>query len=478
MIRKALLTFIGLICTTGILCSAGAVDLDWTGIYRIEGYHLVNSELSSGDREQGYGLHHLVLKPKIIAGDGLTIYGRFDLFNSDAGTLASNSQAGQFFGSGLGDGSPSNVNDSNVLSQRQKAQSLEVTQLYLTFVQEHGALIAGRAPVHFGLGMTYNSGNGLFDHWYDTRDLIGYKIMMGNFYLLPMLAKINEGTVSRSDDVTEYLIQLQYENPETDLEMGIFHQVRTSNESGSDAPLGTSPGENLGGAAAGRDKVDLQNTSLYAVRDRENMRAGVEVTFQGGRSGIRAADGERTSVSAFGIAGEFEYRPDSKNFKYGLKAGIASGDDPSTDSKYEGFVFNKNYDVAILLFNHPLGKRDFLRTTLSGSGAGADPIEGIDTEAISNVVYFAPYLEYKIDEKWELVSSVVTGYLNRDPLLNVEVASDLGYELDFKLNYALKKGVVWQTGLGLLMPGQAFEGDGTLDSKFSYGMSTKAAISF
>ncbi|MCB0362128.1 MAG: hypothetical protein KDD35_05385 [Bdellovibrionales bacterium] len=480
MIQRGLLKDVVVICLV-LMGAAGtfaqAMDLDWTGVYRVEGYHIVNSDLSGKDREKSYGLHHLILKPRIVAGDGLTIYGRFDLLNSSQASLA-NSQAGQVFGSGIGSGTPTDMNNSNTLSRRQKAETLEVTQLYLTFVQEHGALVVGRTPLQFGLGMTHNAGNGLFDHWYDSRDLVGYKVVMGNFYILPMLGKVVEGKVGATDDVTDMMIQLQYDNPETDLEMGVFHQVRTANESGGDSPLGTAAGEAMGGAGPTADKVDLQTTSLYVVRDREQMKVGVEVTIQGGRPGVRTSAGDRVTVSAFGIAGEFEYRPESKKMKYGLKTGIASGDDPTTDDKYEGFLFSKNYDVAFLLFNHPLGKSDIFRSKLAGSDVGKDPVEGWDTETISNVFYIAPYLNYVLNDNWDLITSLITGFLNRDPSLAVEVKKSLGYELDIGLSYSPKKGVVWQTDLGLLMPGSAFEVGGTYDAEFAYGLSTKAAISF
>ncbi|MCB0365831.1 MAG: hypothetical protein H6624_19340 [Bdellovibrionaceae bacterium] len=477
MKRKALFASVLLVALSGLfLMKAEAADLDWTGIYRIEGYHIVNSEVSGDDREKDYGLHHLVLKPKIVAGDGLTIYGRFDLFNSSDVALA-NSQMGQVFGSGIG-GAATNANDSDALAQRQKSENLEVTQLYMTYVQEHGAFIAGRAPLHFGLGATYNAGEGLWDHWFDTRDLVGYKMMFGNLYLLPMMAKIDEDALNRADDVTEYMIQLQYENPETDLEMGIFYSTRKANDSGNDAPKGTAPGEPFGGASGARRKLDLQTTSLYAIRDRQNMRIGVEASIQGGKTGVETAAGGNTSMSGFGVAVEFEYRPESSKSRYGFLAGIASGDDPTTDDKFEGFIFDKNYDVAFLMFNHPLGQADFLRTSLAGSGAGTVPISGADTEAISNVIYFAPYLKYAWKDNWEVNSTLIAGFLNQDPILGVDVDKDLGYELDVELSYSPKKGVVWSTEMGLLMPGKAFEGGGSFDAEFGYGLSTKAAISF
>lgn len=477
MNRKALIaSALATVLSTGFIQRADAADLDWTGIYRIEGYHIVNSELSDDDREKSYGLHHLALQPKIVAGDGLTIYARLDLFNSSNVALA-NSQMGQVFGSGLG-AAGTNANDSDALAQRQKSESVDVTQLYLTYVQEHGAFIAGRAPLHFGLGMTHNAGNGLFDHWFDNRDLVGYKMMFGNLYLLPMLAKIDEDDLNRADDVTEYLIQFQYENPETDLEMGIFHQIRKANDSGNDAPRGTAPGEPFGGAAGVRRKLDLQSTSLYAVRDRQSMRLGVEATIQGGKTGVETATGANTSISGFGVALEFEYRPSAGKSRYGFKTGIASGDDPDTDDRYEGFIFDKNYDVAFLMFNHPLGQADLLRTELEGSSAGTVPISGADTEAISNVAYFAPYWDFNWKENWQVNTTIIAGFLNRDPLLGVDVEKDLGYELDVELSYSPKKGVVWATEMGLLFPGKGFEGGGAFDANFGYGLSTKAAISF
>ena len=58
-----------------------AGDLEWSGFYRIEAYRIDKSELSDNGRKKSYGLHHLVLKPKIVAADSLTIHSRFDVFN-------------------------------------------------------------------------------------------------------------------------------------------------------------------------------------------------------------------------------------------------------------------------------------------------------------------------------------------------------------------------------------------------------------
>ncbi len=221
--------------STLFINSAMAGDLEWSGVYRFEGNFLKNSELDGDGKELTYGLHHLVLRPKIVAGDGLTIYGQFDLLNS---TAEPNTQMGQVWGSGVGGTPPTSASNSNTLGQTQKSETLEVTQLYLTFTQEYGSLLVGRAPLHFGLGMTHNAGRGLFDHYFDTRDLVGYKFVVGNLFFMPMIGKPSEKNINNSDDVNDYMFHFQYENPETDLEMGVYYWMRKASNQGSDAPAG------------------------------------------------------------------------------------------------------------------------------------------------------------------------------------------------------------------------------------------------
>lgn len=452
---------------------AQADDLEWSGLYRIEGVHIKNDRLDGNGREKNYGLQHLILRPKIVAADTLTIYSRFDIFNYD-NALYPNSQLGQVFGSGIGDGSPTSADNSNALSDRQAAGDINITHLYLSWVQEFGALVAGRAPLHFGLGMTHNAGNGLFDHWYDTRDMVGYKIVLGNIYFLPMIAKVDEGLIGQSDDITDLMVQLQYENPETNLEMGVFYQMRKGNPESNDVPT-TGP---IFGDDPQGDPTDLdaQYLNVYALKETETIRFGMEASFNSGDLGVVTGNGDDVTISSFGVAGEFEWRPQLSKFQYGANFGVASGDDPATDDSYEGFVFDRNYDVAFLMFNHPMGQADFLRTGLYGGGPqnAATP----DTEAISNTFYLAPYLNYQWTDKTSVRANFVAGWLSQDPIENQEVEKALGYEVDLGLNYSPREGVVWLNQVGLFFPGPAFEGGEQYKAEFAYGITTKAAISF
>lgn len=470
-------TFVpGLVLLFGV--QANAADFEWSGTYRIEGNHIKNSELN-GRRQLDYGLHHLSLRPKIVAGDGITIYGQFELFTNSA---YQNSQLGEVLGSGVGSTPSTNADNSSGLSSTQASKPMLVSQLYMTWMQEYGALIAGRAPLHFGLGMGYNAGKGLFDHWFDTRDLVGYKVTMGNLFFMPMYGKVNEGSLARAEDINDYMIQAQYENPETDLEMGAFYRVRKSGDDGSDLPVNPTSPTGIGGVNARNSQIDLNEISLFTAKDTDRYRIGVEASFLSGDIGVTTQGGEKVSTGGFGAAIEYEYRPETSKWKYGFKGGYATGDDPDTDSEYEGFIFDRNYEVAMLLFNRPLGQRDVLRT--GAYGGGPNPTTGRndkpDVEAVSNSLYFAPYFDYQWSDRVSLQGVIAAGWINTDPVAatgGADVGKDLGYELDLGLSVSPRKGVVWKNEIGMLFPGSAFD----FNSKgpgFAYGYTSRAAISF
>ncbi len=463
-------------------------DIEWSGVYRVEGYHLKNSELRSKGKELSYGLHHLVLRPKIVAGDGLTIFGQFDILN-EASSYA-NSQMGQIWGSGVrgttAASSTTSGEDSNTIAQRQKADTLEVSQLYLTLTQEYGALIVGRAPVHFGLGMTHNAGRGLFDHWYDSEDLVGYKVIVGNLSFLPMLGKPSEGDINNSDDVNDLMFQFQYDNPETDMELGVFYQVRKAGDQGSDGPTpaaGSATGSVLGGAGSTNTaRVNTKTLNIYALKETSAWRLGLEGSFLSGDAGVVTSGGEKVSYDGFAVAGELAYSPEASSWNWFLNAGIASGDDPATDGKFEGYIFDRNYDVAMLMFNHPLGQDDFLRTALvTGSvydNSTDKNINKADVEAISNVMYVVPKVRYIFSDRWSLDNSVAMGWLNTSPISGKDTGKDLGYEWDVSVNYSPRKGVQWLNQAAYLFPGSAWKGDTLYKNSNAFGLMTKAAISF
>lgn len=458
---------------------AFAGDIEWGGRYRFEGISLKNTSLRSGELSKAYMLHHLLLEPKIVASDGINIYGTFGVLNNNR-TGHQDSQMGAFMGGGPNSSNgtgTTNATNSNTVSSTQPAETIKVHRLYLVWTQEFSTLMVGRAPIQFGLGMTHNAGLGEFDHWYDSKDLVAYKVLMGNISLTPMIGKVNEGVLNQEDDVNDYMVHFQYENPDTRLSMGVFYEARVATRDGNDAPtsIGGSGTPTIEGSWEGKQM------SLYVAKKTDEINFGVEAGFQNGSTGVRNSGGSQTSLEGFGIAAEANYDPLDSKWGLGLKTGLATGDDPNTNDKYEGFIFDRNYDVGFILFNHYVGNYDAYRTYLVGKTT--DPHKDADTEGLSNAFYFAPAVTYNWTEQWSSKLNYVWATLNQSPLASStgagEVEKSIGSEIDLSLTWRPSKQVVWGVEAGFLIPGEAFKGgNNKYPTDSTYGIQTKAAVSF
>lgn len=486
---KASHVFLSII-TIFTINTAWSGDIKWEGQYRAEGLRINNPSMQSGGASKSYILHHLTLRPQITAYDGLTIHSRFDVLNSSE---FPNDSLGQTFGAGVNStpgasvagtsstlGQGTNSNNSNVLSRQQPAGLLAVNELYANWSHEFGVLTVGRAPIHFGLGITFNAGHGVFDHWLSNRDMIAYEIVLGNFSVMPVLAKTYEGLLDQEDDVNDYILQMTYENPETELEVGLIYQARrsTSGANSNDAPLAP-----IGNGSTQQDNYEVNSYNFFVSQWVEKVKVAFELGFMSGNTGLFKGGGE-IKHDAMGGALKLSWLPEDQKWGATFDLGYASGDDPNTDNTYEGYVFDRNYDVAFLLFNHPMGAADFFRTSYLRNLATAAPAvtlsasQAFDTEAISNTIYASGAVHYRWAQKYDFQTRLTYAQLVADPL-QTNVDSGVGIELDLSLKYEPFKGLQWITRTGIFMPGAAFEGGtNNFSTETAFGFETKAAVSF
>lgn len=464
-------------------CFAG--DLEWSGLYRIEGQSIQNPQLKSGStKNKDYGVHHLIMRPKIVAADGLYIQGQFHVLNSntDAGnnTTYGGPQLGSIWGNGLSYNSG--------LQENQREETFAVSEFYVSLAQEFGSLIAGRAPLQFGLGMTYDAGKGLFDHYYTNRDLVGYKIVMGNFHFTPMFAKVNEAGINSSTDINETILHFQYDNPEENVAMGVMYNTRTAGTAAN--AVATDAGSAFPTPTFNNNSaLDINNLSIFYEKKWDDSRIGFELLNQTGNYGVNVqASGAAVEANAFAFALEYDKAPRDKKLHWGIRAGWASGDDPSTADEYEGVQFNQNYDVGVLLFNHALGQQNLMRSEMKGTRYGAarntvavtSATDDPDIEAIGNAYYLAPSFTYKWRDKWDIKADFVAAWLDQDTFNGTDTADKgLGYEIDLSLVFKPNERLVWENTLAAFMPGTAWEVDSqNFSTGTAYGFVSRAAISF
>jgi len=464
---------------------ANAVTIDWTGQYRFEYTEIDKTTLADPNLRKNLLLQSLLLKPQIIANDGVEIKGKFNILTNDQYPDA---QTGQLLGRGPTKGASSTSNqDSSVMSDNQQSSNLQVQQLYLHLKQEYGNVFVGRMALPFGLGITHTSGEGLFDHWYDTHDVLAYQFFIGNLAITPVIGKVYDYSAGQGRSANDMIWKFEYDNPESKSKLGVFHQTRTSSQIANDAPFAkygstTSPGTSI------ISGVNIQTINVHISRGFETFQFDVEAGFQSGTTGIQAGSDE-VKLSGFGVATESKFlKTEGSNWDWNLRVGMATGDNPNTVN-FEGFFFDRNYDLTMLMFNHPLGSYDVLRTgaqrnsartgyTATSAGTYSSD-EALDEETISNVVYVSPKFNYTINDRWDYTGSLTWAQLQTNPAPSFSPGTDLGFEINTGFNYKPYKNVNWISEVGALFPGSAWAG-GTANYRkdFVLGLSSKAAISF
>lgn len=472
MIKK--ISLLGFALSAMMASSASAISIDWSGGYRAEYTEIDRPSLADGKERKAYGLNFLYLQPKIIASDGINIHSRFDVLTNSI-TAYQNSQLGAIIGSGT-------LSEPRLTSQTQSSASVYVSQLYLNVNQEFGSLVVGRAPIEFGMGITHNAGNGPFDHWYDTRDVVGYKFWIDNLSFMPMLGKVYQKDFGQGSTVSDQIFVLEYDNKDIGAKAGVFHETRRASFDSNNIAANTTGIQQIFPGATLSDGGTSQLVNLFFGRDWKAFQFKLEASFLTGDTGL-VASGSPISYNAYAVAAEVLFpATEGSKWEFSGKFGVVSGDDPTTTNKYEGYQLDRNYDVGFLLFNHRMGQKDFLTTGmihLSDSGSGLSLGNSADDEAVGNAMYVAPSAKYIWNDKFDIRSTLVYAQTMVNPTNSSDFQKDLGTELDIELIYKPRERVIWSTQLGYFLPGAAWRnGSDGLENKANYGFTTRAAITF
>jgi hypothetical protein len=494
---------------------AQALSVDWAGTYRFE-YNELSSAYMTGIPQtspttqgsdwgrKSYFLNHLNLSPKIIAVDGINVISNIEVLPS---AQYPGSQLGSDFGTGPTSAYGATGSSAIGQSQTTGQSNIEVNQLYMTWNHEYGALAVGRMPLQFGLGVSHNAGLGAFDHWIENHDLVAYKFLVGNLSISPMLGRMNRGVnYGIGSQATEGILEVNYTNPETESTFAVMHQIRAAGPAANDANKFFSPYDtNSAPVVAGGLNTTL--TNLYIARGWESFKFRMEAGFQSGNTGAQysaycgqiggtagsgctsQAQGNNISLSGYGIALELEFPNPESRWQYLVRTGIASGDNPSTQN-FEGFFFSRNYNVAMLLFNHTLGQNNYdvlrngLQRNRQPNSTNLSSLYSNDQTAdesdISNTVYFSPKFDYTISDHFKWLNTVTYAVVQQPPSLNQSnVGTDLGLEYDIGIAYKPHPRFQWINQFGLFLPGTVWkEGTANRDVNTVYGWESKFALTF
>ena len=420
-----------------------AIDLSVHGYFRnrVVGndnldLHRHNSSIPYSNNRFGvisYNQMRLRLMPNLKLGDNLALHAQFDildnvLFGTDdtrqlriiapvVGEQTLPPGAGSFYMTG-----PSTVGENGAINVR---------RVWADILTPIGMFRVGRQPSHWGLGIFQNDGNDRQSDFGDTSDRILYLIQ----YDIPDAGSMTAGVLwdiayeaqfdpriqglytapaSNSRDAQQYAGFFIFERPE--FTAGVFGGLRRRN--GPDGATTMQVTDALGNTvAAGIDgNTLLYFIDLYGRYTYENYKFQIEGVYIGGNvttglaldalpfSGLGAGEGiielpPKQGVRILMIAFEAE-----GHYKFGgswkFQSGFAQGDGSPLSHRITQLGFRPDYQIALMMFNMPLGASPSLFGQRAGGGGGTEYLAGgkpITGNYINNALYVSAGYKHEFD---------------------------------------------------------------------------------
>jgi len=406
----ALLLLIPLKLTAGAFVFSG----DWRSEYAV----YKNLDLGIGNdspsNTKDYTLTRFRLNPEFIVNDVLSIKSQWIVL------------------AGAGTTNPAIDNNLGLVSGANNAD-LFINHVWLEWVSSFGVFSTGRKPFDYGLGIMFNSGSNVWDYYHNWVDRVSYELRLGSLSIGLAYDMYQEKEIKNSrNEENGFLTKVIYEKIDTGLEVGFMWYMKKD-----------MPGERV-------NSYDFYQKKNFKEI---NLDFNWEIVYQKGKT--RAYE----NIEALGFGIEFLYYPNK--FDLGLKTGLASGQNPNSQNTNNGFNFNRNYKVALLMFNEDLGEG---ASTIHGSnGIGAD---------FSNLgaFYIAPSLSYDITSNLKLQTVYIYAEIQKRADNKTKA---IGSEVDFNLTYDIYDNFQTMLRTGFFFPSQNFE-----NRKTAFGIMTGLGLSF
>lgn len=474
--------------------SSFAVQLDWSGQFWFDNHWLNNYQLDrsrpasdndidminrGGTYVPGRGQRNVVwytaflkLKPKVIVNDSINIKTELHVGSPAYGFL--------------GRGYPSSGDARHDISGSQKdGMSITAQRYWANLITDFGTLELGRAPIHWGLGAIWNSGDNLFDKFQSTGDMIRLTSKFGNFWLMPSITKVAVGrnvagatdptgvnTVEGDDDITDINLAAKYDNPEEDFEFGIMWTKRAGNVAQS--TLAFHPSGN------GSRRLSYNIYDFYAKKKLGRYSFGIEFPLFNGNIG--AIDGAKEyEYRTFAAILEGTYTSDLWDIN--LKAGHVPGQqgtDPVAgqtlgaealggggDTTYRAVYLNKDYKLGLIMFNYNLYGLGQNNPDVVASASLNNPYDATIVNA--NYISLNPVLKL---EKWTLKWNVIFAYATQTASANKNFYNHqarkfyssidnqskfLGKEFDFGIGFKWDENFILSWDMGMWFPGSYYK---------------------
>lgn len=425
---------------------AHALEVQFEGWYRarMRAYDSlsIDRDLTLSEGAAIYGQHRLWLKPRFLISDKVAVY--TELRGLD-GTLWGEDPVAAY----------DYVNEQSqalVFTDDLAASgTFNVWRAWGEVRSPYGTFSFGRMPLQWGLGVWQNDGLGFQGEHGDTADRLQWELLVEDVWVSLAFDMSSAGILNQGDDVFSGNATVGYRSER--IKAGLNAQLRY---------------------------VPDPAFTLFTIDGAVDAEAGAvsvkaEALGQFG-SGDLDTGANDASLSAFGAVVDLSL--DTSVVGIGLEGGLATGDKDPTDSKLRTFSFDRDYNVAAILFEQPMPV-----TYQSGADDGRNYDNALIGDTVSNAMYIKPRVYREIVDNLEAEVAFIGARRFVTPE-DEEGRESYGMELDATVRYEAFDHVELAGTFGTFLPGTHFreytDETGTYDEldETIYGGQVTARIKF
>jgi hypothetical protein len=396
-----------------LLTVANAAEVEWSGHYRTRGLAYRNLSLSATNPNAigstAYADHRLRLQPAFHLSSRVSVHTQLDFLPYTPWGVTTDAWVdpvtGQSIDLAYADGVAPTGDETNGSSY---LGNLQVTRAYADVYTPVGRLRFGRMPMHWGAGILYNAGNDVLNEYGDSADRVQFTTRAGPVYVMAgydvLYSGYTEAFEGGHDDMQAVDVAVAYRSEA--LSVGLYNRYRFQPKYDFRAYNGSL----WGSAELGPVHAELEAVGVFGEGDLSD-----EVDNQR----IRAAGGLLTADAQF------------DKILAGLQAGVATGDGDDSDNTLNTFTFDRDHNIALMMFEEPLPV--LAPAVLNDANGGRDTTTVVTGDGFSNGFFLAPRIGYALRPD---LSADVT-YVAARALQSPSWTDEKGYgqEVDLGITY-------------------------------------------
>lgn len=444
-----------------------AASMNFSGSFRTEATSYTNLGQTSGKESKQFLMGRALIDPNLLIDDHFSVRSQWSLLTSPAFTP----KATQPLGNGQG---------GFIFGDIQSA-SLNLNRAWLEWTSDFGVVRLGRVPISWGYGLTWDAGNRIWDDYQTTDDRLEYRLHLGNVIGALAYTKSRKLSVlENADDQDFYTVYLQYDNPELDVEGGIYFEKQTRSNPANGI---TGPATSNNPFAQDPNTPNDQKTPLgkltpypknnnavdvYLKKTTGRFTFGGEVTWLSGKA-YNLAGGDDIDLNAFGAIGNvtFAYH----KIKAFTEVVYATGDKNINDGSSTAFsLIHLNRARPGLILG-----RELLGTYHGNTVSQGNLLVYGNQNSFSGLLFARPGFRVDWSPSW---ASGVEVVIARKAATQDGEDANLGWELDLGTDYNVYKNFDLGLNMGFAFPGNGIPVPAGGEHKSIFAIRTTAALKF